>query len=96
MRIFAVLTVLLLILGVSPLPAAHAETPAKGQALGILVLAGLLKSGSQPGGRPLTEKPKPSMQGASKIQGRAAGVKSERPPVKGGRERVDQLARVPH
>ena len=75
MRIFAVLIVLLLTLGFAPLPAAHAETPAKGQALGILVLAGLLKAGSQPGGRAAVEKPKASMQSAAKVHARAADVK---------------------
>ena len=95
MRTFAVLTVLLLILGFAPLPAAHAETPAKGQALGILVLAGLLKPGSQPPGRP-AEKPKPSMQGASKVQGRTADVKSGKLTAKDSQGRFDQTARVPH
>jgi len=96
MQIFAVLTVLLLILGFAPLPAAHAETPANGQALGILVLAGLLKAGSQSGGRGSVEKPKPSMQGASKIQGRAADLKGGKVTAKAGQGRLDQIARGPH
>jgi hypothetical protein len=95
MRIFAVLTVLLLILGFAPLPAAHAETPAKGQALGILVLAGLLKAG-QSGGRAAVEKPKPSMQGAPKVRGRAADLKSGKVTAKDGQGRLDQIARGPH
>ena len=96
MRTFAVLTVLLLILGFAPLSAAHAETPGKGQALGILVLAGLLRPGSQPPGRSAVERPKPSMQGASKAQGRAADVKSGKLTAKDSQGRFDQTARVPH
>ena len=95
MRIFAVLTVLLLILGFAPLPAAQAETPAKGQALGILVLAGLLRSNPQ-ASRPGTENPKLSLHGAPKLQGKAADVKTARPAVKDSQGRLDQLARVPH
>jgi hypothetical protein len=91
MRILAVLTVLLLILGVVPLPAAHAETPDKGQALGILVLAGLLRPSSQP--RPAVEKPK---LGALKIQGRVADVKTGKPAAKDSPGRFEQSARVPH
>jgi hypothetical protein len=93
MRILAVLTVLLLILGVVPLPVAYAETPDKGQALGILVLAGLLRSSSQPPGRPAVEKPK---LGALKVQGRAADVKSGKRAAKDSQGRFDQTARVPH
>jgi hypothetical protein len=93
MRIFAVLTVLLLILGVVPLPAAHAETPDKGQALGILVLAGLLRPSSQPPVRPAVEKPKLA---ALKVQGRAADVKIGKPTAKDTPGRFDQTARVPH
>ena len=93
MRIFAVLTVLLLTLGVVPLPAAHAETPDKGQALGILVLAGLLRPSSQPTGRPAVEKPK---LGALKVQGRATDVKTGKPTAKDSQGRFDQTARIPH
>jgi hypothetical protein len=93
MRIVAVLTVLLLTLGVVPLPAAHAETPDKGQALGILVLAGLLRPSSQPTGRPAVERPK---LGALKIQGRAADVKTGKSPAKNSQGRFDQTVRVPH
>jgi hypothetical protein len=96
MRILAVLTILLLTLGFAPLPAAHAETPGKGQALGILVLAGLLKAGSQSGGRAAVEKPKPSMQGAPKVRGRAADLKSGKVTAKDGQGRLDQIARGPH
>ncbi len=96
MRIFAVLTVLLLILGFAPLPAAHAETPDKGQALGILFLAGLLRPSSQPPGRPAVEKPKPSLQGASKVQARAADVRTGKPTAKDSQGRFDQTVRVPH
>jgi hypothetical protein len=96
MRIFAVLTVLLLILGFAPLPAAHAETPDKGQALGILFLAGLLRPSSQPPGRPAVEKPKPSLPGASKVQLRAADVRTGKPTAKDSQGRFDQTVRVPH
>ena len=96
MRILVVLTVLLLILGFVPFPAAYAETPDRGQALGILVLAGLLRPGSQPPGRPAVEKPKPSLLGASRIQGRAADVKTGKPTAKDSQGRFDQTARVPH
>jgi hypothetical protein len=92
MRIFAVLTVLLLILGVVPLPAAHAETPDKGQALGILVLAGLLRPSSQPSARSAVEKPK---LGALKVQGRVADVKTGKRAEK-DQGRFDQTLRVPH
>jgi len=95
MRILAILTVVLLLLGLAPLPTAHAETPAKGEVLGILVLVGLLKSNPQ-AGRPGTEKPRVSLQSAPKLQGKAADVKAGRPVVKESQGRVDQLARVPH
>src|ERR1700730_2188704 len=93
MRILVVLTVLLLILGFVPFPAAYAETPDKGQALGILVLAGLLRPGSQTPGRPAVEKPK---LGALKVPGRAADVKTGKPTAKDSQGRFDQTARVPH
>src|ERR1700730_16586981 len=89
MRILVILTVLL----VAPLPAAHAEPPAKGQALGILVLAGLLRPGSQTPGRPAVEKPK---LGALKVPGRAADVKTGKPTARDSQGRFDQTARVPH
>ena len=94
MRILAILTVVLLLLGLAPLPAAYAETPAKGEALGILVLVGLLRSNPQTG-RPGTEKPKVSLQGAPKLQGKATDVKGQRPVAKDGQGPLDQLARVP-
>jgi len=93
MRILAVLTVLLLTLGVVPLPAAHAETPDKGQALGILVLAGLLRPSSQPTGRPAVEKPK---LGTLKAQVRAADVKTGKPTAKNSPGRFDQTGQIPH
>ncbi len=95
MRILAILTVVLLLLGLAPLPTAHAETPAKGEVLGILVLVGLLKANPQ-AGRPGTEKPKVSLQGAPKLQGKAADVKTGRPAVRESQGRLDQLARAPH
>jgi len=95
MRVLAILTVVLLLLGLAPLPTAHAETPAKGEALGILVLVGLLKPAPPSGARAAAEKPKPSLAGAPKVQGRAADVKSQRPAAKDGQGRFDQLARVP-
>jgi hypothetical protein len=93
MRVLVVFTVLLLILGVVPLPAAYAETPDKGQALGILFLAGLLRTGSQPPSRPAVAKPK---LGALKVQGRAADVKTGKPTAKDSPGRFDQTARAPH
>jgi hypothetical protein len=96
MRVLAILVVLVLVLGLVPLPAAHAETPADGQALGILVLAGLLKRSPPSANRSATEKPRPSLHGGSKPQSRAADVKAPRPPVKDAPARLDQLARVPH
>jgi hypothetical protein len=94
MRFLAAFTVLLLLLGLAPLPAAHAETAAKGEALGILVLVGLLKPAPPSGVRAAAEKPKPSLQGAPKVQGRAADAKSQKPAAKDGQGRLD-LARVP-
>jgi hypothetical protein len=95
MRFLAALTVVLLLLGLVPLPVAQAETAGKGEALGILVLVGLLKPAPPSGARAAAEKPKPSLQGAPKTQGRAAEVKSPRPAVKDGQGRLDQLVRVP-
>jgi hypothetical protein len=96
MRYLVVLTVLLLILGVAPLPPAHAETPAQGQALGILVLAGVLRAAPPGGARTAAQKPKPSLQGAPKARGRTVDLNAERLPVKGRSGRFDQLARLPN
>ncbi len=94
-RFLAAFTVLLLLLGLAPLTAAHAETAAKGEALGILVLVGLLRPAAPSSARAAAERPKPSLRGALKVQGRAADVKNQRPAAKDGQERLDQLVRVP-
>jgi hypothetical protein len=96
MRVLAILIVLVLALGLVPLPAAHAETPADGQALEILVLAGLLNRRPPSAGRSAMEKPRPSLHGGPKLQSRAADVKAKRPSVKDAPARLDQPARVPH
>jgi hypothetical protein len=95
MRVLAVLTVLLLILGFAPIPAAHAESPDKGQALGILVLAGLLKSAAQAEGRSTVQKPRPALQSAPRINGRPSALKSPKAAVKSSQARIE-LARAPH
>ena len=95
MRVLTVLTVLILLLGLAPLPPAHAESPAQGQAVGILVLVGLLRPSPQAGARPAAEKPKPALAGGPKAQGRAADVKSGRLAVTAGQGRPDQLTPVP-
>lgn len=95
MRVVAALAVLLLILGLAPLPAAHAESPDRGQTLGILVLAGLLRSASQGEGRSVVEKPKVSLRSTPAVQSKIPGVRSTKPAAKSGQARVE-LARVPH
>jgi hypothetical protein len=94
MRVLAVLTVLLLILAFVPIPAAHAESPDKGQTLGILVLAGLLKSASQAEARSTVEKPR-TVQSAPRSQGRPSAVKSPKAAAKSHHARIE-LARAPH
>jgi hypothetical protein len=96
MRVLAILIVLVLVLGLVPLPAAHAETPADGQALGILVLVGLLKRSPPSADRSPMEKPRPSLHGDPKLQSRAVDVKSRRSPAKDAPARLDQPARVSH
>jgi hypothetical protein len=95
MRVLAILIVLVLVLGLVPLPAAHAET-ADGQALGILVLVGLLKRSPPAADRSPMEKPRPSLHGDPKLQSRAVDVKSGRSPAKDAPARLDQPARVSH
>ncbi len=68
MRVLAILIVVVLVLGLVPLPVAHAETPADGQALGILLLAGLLKRTPPSADRSAMEKPRPSLHGGQKLQ----------------------------
>jgi hypothetical protein len=94
MRVLAILIVLVLALGLVPLPAAHAETPADGQALEILVLAGLLKRGPPSAGRSAIEKP--SLHDGPKLQSRAADVRARRSPAKDAPARLDQPAGVSH
>jgi len=95
MRALAALTVLLLIFGLAPVPAAHAESPDKGQTLGILVLAGLLRAASHAEGRSAVEKPKVSLRSAPAVPSRTPSVKSPKPAAKDVQARVE-LARVPH
>jgi hypothetical protein len=93
MRVVAILVIFVLVLGLVPLPAAQAETPADGQALGILVLAGLLKRKPPSAGQSVMEKPRPSLHAGPKVQIRAADVMAKRPPVN---EAPARLAPAPH
>ena len=83
-RAVAVTGVLLVAAGVVLPSDASAQTPAQGQAVGILFLLGASKAGSPAGARPPGQKPKPSTPTSHETEGRIAGLKQKSLPVRDG------------
>jgi len=84
-RALAVTGVFLVAAGMGLPSGAPAQTPAQGQAVGILFLLGALRTGPQASAKAPVQKPKPGLAGAShEAEGRIAGVKQKPLPAKDG------------
>jgi hypothetical protein len=83
-RALALTGVFLLAAGMGLPPNAPAQTPAQGQAVGILFLLGAARSGAQAGAKTPEQKPKPGIAASQKVGGGIVDVKRKRPSVKDG------------
>ena len=81
-RALAVTGVFLVAAGVGLPTGAPAQTPAQGQAVGILFLLAASRSGAQASAKTPGQKPKPATRASHESEGRAADVKQKPLPVK--------------
>src|SRR6266478_8385933 len=83
-RALAITGVFLVAAGMGLLSGASAQTPAQGQAVGILFLLGASRSGTQASAKTPGQKPKPGPQASHEAEGRIADVKQKPLPMKDG------------
>lgn len=83
-RVLAVTGGVLIAAGMGLPSRAPAQTPAQGQAVGILFLLGASRSGAQASAKTPAQKPKPGTQASHESGGRIADVKQKPVPVKDG------------
>ena len=83
-RALAVTGVFLIAAGMGLPSGAPAQTPAQGQAVGILFLLGAARTGAPASAKTPGQKPKPSTQASHEPEGGTADVKQKPLPVKGG------------
>jgi hypothetical protein len=83
-RALAVTGVVLVAAGMGLPSGAPAQTPAQGQAVGILFLLGASTTGPQASAKASVQKPKPGIAASHEAEGRIADVKQKPLPVKDG------------
>jgi hypothetical protein len=83
-RALALTGVFLVAAGMGLPSGASAQTPAQGQAVGILFLLGASKAGAQASAKTPGQKPKPGTQASHQAEGRIADVKQKPLPMKNG------------
>ena len=83
-RALAITGVFLVAAGMGLPSGAPAQTPAQGQAVGILFLLGASRSGAPASAKTPGQKPKPGPQASRESEGRIADVKQKPLPVKEG------------
>jgi hypothetical protein len=83
-RALALTGVFLVAVGIGLPSVASAQTPAQGQAVGILFLLGASRSGTQASAKTPGQKPKPGPQASHEAEGRIADVKQKTLPMTNG------------